>query len=65
MMNTRIRGFKEKLITLALDDYQDIPIEAKLITMQLVTNRIIELSNTAIVNELKEEEECKKHTDPE
>lgn len=56
MMNTRIREFREKLITLALDDFQDIPIEAKYMALQLVLNKVVEGANMAVMEEMKEEE---------
>ena len=56
MMNTRIREFREKLITLAIDDFQDIPLEAKYMALQLVINKTIESANIAVMEEMKEEE---------
>lgn len=58
-MNTRIREFREKLITLALDDFQDIPIEAKYMALQLVLNKVVEGANMAVMEEMKEEENAK------
>lgn len=55
MMNTRIREFREKLITLALDDFQDIPDEAKYMALQLVLNKTVERANIAVMEEMKEE----------
>ena len=55
MMNTRIREFREKLIILALDDFQDIPDEAKYMALQLVLNKVVERANMAVMEEMKEE----------
>ena len=57
-MNYRIREFREALIALT-NDYDDIPLEAKYMALQLVTNKVTEMANDAV---LKEVEECKKRT---
>ncbi len=52
-MNYRIREFREALIALT-NEYDDIPLEAKYMALQLVTNKVIELANVAAMQELEE-----------
>ena len=55
-MNLRIRQFKEQLIAL-FDSFSDVPLEARILCLTLVTNKATELSNEAIIEELGQEVE--------
>lgn len=52
-MNVRTRQFKEALMDLT-NQYEDLPIEVRLTCLQLLTNKVTEVANEAIMQELEE-----------
>ena len=55
MNNTRIRQFREQLMEL-VNQYSDVPMEARYMALLLVFNKVTELSNEVILEEMKEKE---------
>ena len=53
-MNLRTRQFKEALMELT-NQYEDLPIEVRLTCLQLLTNKVTEIANGAVLQELEEE----------
>ena len=53
-MNLRTRQFKEALMELT-NQYEDLPIEVRLTCLQLMTNKVTEIANGAVLQELEEE----------
>ena len=52
-MNSEIRQFEEALIDIC-NGFNSIPIEAKLLALQLTTLKVQNMADEAIMNELKE-----------
>lgn len=58
-MNTKIRKFQDDLVEL-VNSYDDIPWEARLVVLELVTSNVQKIADNAIIEELSKEESCKK-----
>lgn len=58
-MNARIRLFQDKLVDL-VNEFDDIPWEARLITLELITFKVQKTADDAIMSELSGgNEQCK------
>lgn len=60
-MNSKIRRFQDELVDL-VNSYGDIPLEARLVVLELITSNVQRLADNAIIEELSKEEDetCKK-----
>lgn len=59
-MNARLRLFQDELNEL-VNKFPDLPIEARLLALEITTLKVEKLADEAIFKEL-EEEQCKKPT---
>lgn len=59
-MNARLRLFQDELNEL-VNKFPDLPIEARLLALEITTLKVEKLADEAILKEL-EEEQCKKPT---
>ena len=56
--NYKIRQFQDELVNLT-NSFVDIPVEAKLICLELITVKLQKVADEAIMEELKEAENAK------
>lgn len=59
-MNSRMRMFEDELTEL-VNKFNDVPIEARLMALEITTLKVQSLADNAILKEL-EEKQCKKPT---
>lgn len=59
-MNSRMRMFQDELTEL-VNKFNDVPLEARLMALEITTLKVQSLADKAILEEL-EEEQCKKPT---
>lgn len=59
-MNSRMRMFEDELTEL-VNKFNDVPIEARLMALEITTLKVQSLADNAILEEL-EEKQCKKPT---
>ncbi len=53
-MNVKIRRFQDSLVDL-VNSYEDIPIEARLVVLELITSNVQRLADNTIIEELSKE----------
>lgn len=53
-MNVKIRRFQDSLVDL-VNSYEDIPIEARLVILELITSNVQRLADNTIIEELSKE----------
>lgn len=63
-MNFAIRKFQDDLVDL-INANSDIPIEARLVALELVTSNVQKMADDAIISEMSEKEEQCKNPIPE